>query len=113
MDLEDANSPTTRLLTLLNVSALKSKKRPTEDLYPREKLNKRKCPNSEPEPSGEQALQPSDGKDAAEQEVDEYQVDQNDLARESLPCCSVSRRLSQSRKYTIHMTNILVQPPKY
>lgn len=44
MDLgENVNTPTTRLLTLLNVSALKSKKRTCdEDLLPFEKLNKRK-----------------------------------------------------------------------
>lgn len=44
MDLgENVNTPTTRLLTLLNVSALKSKKRTRdEDLLPFEKLNKRK-----------------------------------------------------------------------
>ena len=91
MDLGDANSPTTRLLTLLNVSALKSKKCPTEDLYPREKLNKRKCPaaelRSEPDPSGlqnEATFQPSDDIDTAEQEVD-VQGDQNDPACEPLP----------------------------
>ncbi|KAG6375477.1 hypothetical protein JVT61DRAFT_3036 [Boletus reticuloceps] len=61
MDPEDANTPTTRLLTLLNVSALKSRKRPTEDPLPREKLNKRKAlaftPHPlqpEPEPSESQ-----------------------------------------------------------
>ncbi|KAG2135423.1 DUF1253-domain-containing protein [Suillus clintonianus] len=44
MDLGDnVNTPTTRLLTLLNVSALKSRKRPRdEDLPAPEKLNKRK-----------------------------------------------------------------------
>lgn len=43
MDAEDANSPTTKLLTLLNVSALKSRKRAqvTEDPHTNEKLNKR------------------------------------------------------------------------
>jgi U3 small nucleolar RNA-associated protein 25 len=44
MDLgENVNTPTTRLLTLLNVSALKSRKRTCdEDLQPLEKLNRRK-----------------------------------------------------------------------
>jgi len=43
MDLgEDVNTPTTRLLTLLNVSALKSRKRIREDSPAPEKLNKRK-----------------------------------------------------------------------
>ncbi|KAL4074091.1 hypothetical protein V8B97DRAFT_1938099 [Scleroderma yunnanense] len=44
MDPEDANSPTTKLLTLLNVSALKSRKRAqvTEDPHTHEKLNKRR-----------------------------------------------------------------------
>lgn len=90
MDLEDANSPTTRLLTLLNVSALKSKKRPAEDPCPREKLNKRKHVNStaadslqsEPDPSvpqNETTFQSSDDLDA-EQEVGEYQSDQNGTA---------------------------------
>lgn len=89
MDPEDANTPTTRLLTLLNVSALKSRKRPGEDsYYPREKLNKRRSVNSidgsrpEPESSelqSEAVLQPDDDLDAAEQEVDE---DRDDLACE-------------------------------
>ncbi|KIM69268.1 hypothetical protein SCLCIDRAFT_1208697 [Scleroderma citrinum Foug A] len=44
MDPEDANSPTTKLLTLLNVSALKNRKRArvTEDPHRNEKLNKRR-----------------------------------------------------------------------
>jgi len=44
MDLgEDINTHTTRLLTLLNVSALKSRKRTRdEDLHAHEKLNRRK-----------------------------------------------------------------------
>ncbi|KAF9237553.1 digestive organ expansion factor [Melanogaster broomeanus] len=55
MDPEDANTPTTQLLTLLNVSALKSRKRmrDTEESEsgPHEKLNKRKPNkfNAEPE----------------------------------------------------------------
>ncbi|KAH0827979.1 digestive organ expansion factor [Lanmaoa asiatica] len=90
MDPEDANTPTTRLLTLLNVSALKSRNRPREDSYPREKLNKRKCINStavgplpELDPSelqNETIFQPGDDLDAAEQEIDESQGDQNDPA---------------------------------
>ncbi|KAH7888881.1 DUF1253-domain-containing protein [Phlebopus sp. FC_14] len=44
LDPEDTSTPTTRLLTLLNVSALKSRKRAfeDEDAYLQEKLNKRK-----------------------------------------------------------------------
>jgi len=44
MDPEDANSPTTKLLTLLNVSALKNRKRArvTEGPHTNEKLNKRR-----------------------------------------------------------------------
>lgn len=44
MDSEDANTPTTRLLTLLNVSALKSKRhcRPSENPSLQPKLNKRR-----------------------------------------------------------------------
>lgn len=104
MDPEDANSPTTRLLTLLNVSALKSRKRPREDPYPREKLNKRKCLNSapagqlaEPDPSqlqNETIFQPGDDLDAAE-EIDESHGDQNDPACEPLPHGSVSKKLNE------------------
>lgn len=93
MDPEDANTPTTRLLTLLNVSALKSKKHPREDPYPREKLNKRRCLNFAPtgqvpepdpsEPQKEAIFQPGDDLDAAE-EIDESQNDQNDPACEPL-----------------------------
>ncbi|KIJ68111.1 hypothetical protein HYDPIDRAFT_107761 [Hydnomerulius pinastri MD-312] len=45
MDPEDAQTPTTRLLTLLNVSALRSRKRmrETEESFSHEKLNKRKA----------------------------------------------------------------------
>lgn len=102
MDPEDANAPTTRLLTLLNVSALKSKKRPREDPYPREKLNKRRCVNStstgprpEPDPSelqNEVIFQPGDDLDTAEQELDESQGDQNDLVCEPLPHGIVSKK---------------------
>jgi hypothetical protein len=43
MDLgENVNTPTTRLLTLLNVSALKSRKRTRDEDSPAPKLNKRK-----------------------------------------------------------------------
>ncbi|KAG6335257.1 hypothetical protein ID866_3832 [Astraeus odoratus] len=44
MDPEDANLPTTKLLTLLNVSALKSRKRngDIQDVSAKEKLNKRR-----------------------------------------------------------------------
>lgn len=83
MDPEDANTPTTRLLTLLNVSALKSRKHPSEDSYPREKLNKRKStddrPRPEPESSELQDEQPGDDLDAAEEEIDDYKGDQSDL----------------------------------
>ncbi|KAG9316733.1 digestive organ expansion factor, partial [Chiua virens] len=83
MDSEDANSPTTRLLTLLNVSALKSRKRPTEDSYPREKLNKRRhlntsTPTEEHDHSEEATPKPGDDLDVAEQEIDEQVGYQND-----------------------------------
>lgn len=42
LDLEDDNNTTTRLLTLLNVSALKSSKRQRTESTPRVKLNKRR-----------------------------------------------------------------------
>jgi U3 small nucleolar RNA-associated protein 25 len=100
MDAEDANTPTTRLLTLLNVSALKSRKRPSEAPYPREKLNKRRHlnttadgPRPEPVPfelQNEAVYQPGDDLDAAEQEIDEYQGDQNDLACEPSPPLSIN-----------------------
>lgn len=106
MDPEEANSPTTRLLTLLNVSALKSRKRPSEDPYPREKLNKRRYLDStangsrtEPEPSELQNVatsQPDDDLDAVEQEIDECQGDQNDPACEPPTHCSPPKTLSQS-----------------
>ncbi|KAF8134540.1 digestive organ expansion factor [Boletus edulis] len=93
MDPEDANTPTTRLLTLLNVSALKSRKRPTEDPLPREKLNKRKALaftahplQPEPEPSEFQngaVSQLGGDPDAAEQEIDGHKGDQNDIAAHS------------------------------
>lgn len=101
MDPEDANTPTTRLLTLLNVSALKSTKRPSEDPYPREKLNKRRCadkPRFEPEPSelqNETVSQPDDDSDSVEQEIDEHRGNKSDLACE-LFHCSPSGKLSQS-----------------
>lgn len=46
--MDDGNSITTRLLTLLNVSATKigKRKRPEQDFFPSEKLNKRKSPES-------------------------------------------------------------------
>lgn len=95
MDAEDANTPTTRLLTLLNVSALKSRKRPGEAPYPREKLNKRKHLNSTTngpsELQNEAVNQPGDDLDPAEQEVDEYQGDQNGLACEPLPTVLLQR----------------------
>ena len=100
MELKDANSPTTRLLTLLNVSALKSKKRPTENPYPCEKLNRRKLPSTaepqcEPELSGLQnATHTSDGVNA-KQDMDGCQHEQNDSECEHLHR-SVPRRLSRS-----------------
>jgi U3 small nucleolar RNA-associated protein 25 len=51
LDLEEDNNTTTRLLTLLNVSALKSSKRKrTESIEqtPRVKLNKRRSVQSDP-----------------------------------------------------------------
>jgi hypothetical protein len=48
--MEDGNSITTRLLTLLNVSATKigKRKRTEQDFIPSEKLNKRKSTGAEP-----------------------------------------------------------------
>jgi U3 small nucleolar RNA-associated protein 25 len=44
MAIDDGTNPTTKLLTLLNVSATKvnKRKRPVDDYVPAEKLNKRK-----------------------------------------------------------------------
>lgn len=92
MDPEDANAPTTRLLTLLNVSALKSRKRPVADSYPREKLNKRRCHNSaavtqrpEREPSELADEATLEDPDVDEQDSDDNQGDQNNPACEPLP----------------------------
>lgn len=107
MDAEDENTPTTRLLTLLNVSALKSRNRPSETPYPREKLNKRRHLNSttdgpRPEPPSEpQVYQPGDDLDVDEQEIDEYQGDQSDLAGKPLPT-ALSTQLSQSASPQVH-----------
>ena len=112
MDAEDENTPTTRLLTLLNVSALKSRNRPSETPYPREKLNKRRHLNSttdgpRPEPPSElQVYQPGDDLDVDEQEIDEYQGDQSDLAGKPLPtACQRNSANPRPHKCTIHTTN--------
>lgn len=51
--MDDGNSVTTRLLTLLNVSATKigKRKRIEQDFIPSEKLNKRKSTGTEPNAS--------------------------------------------------------------
>lgn len=117
MDPEDANTTTTRLLTLLNVSALKSRKRPREDPYPREKLNKRKYLNPiaaglrpEPDPTELQNEANLQSGDAIDKEIDEFQGDQNDPKCEPrIPHCPFSKKLNLTSKYTIHTTNTLDQ----
>lgn len=71
LDLEDDNNTTTRLLTLLNVSALKSSKRQRTESTPRVKLNKRrsveldKAESASPTPEEDGAKPQSSSPDAA------------------------------------------------
>jgi U3 small nucleolar RNA-associated protein 25 len=102
MDPEDANTPTTRLLTLLNVSALKSRKRTRDteesESGPHEKLNKRKSnkftgaePEREAGPSvfhGKTNAHPDGHVGVDDEEIEETEGDGNDPAGKAVSECT-------------------------
>lgn len=73
MDVDDWNSPTTKLLTLLNVSAAKSSKRKFSDHQgsptPKQKLNKRRVENLGPGNDDMETTEPEIGVGEQEQEA--------------------------------------------
>jgi U3 small nucleolar RNA-associated protein 25 len=79
MDVDDWNSPTTKLLTLLNVSAAKSSKRKFSDLQssatPKQKLNKRRVeilvPGTDDMETTEPEVEPEQGDSAGDVGVGE------------------------------------------
>jgi U3 small nucleolar RNA-associated protein 25 len=75
MDLDDWNSPTTKLLTLLNVSAAKSLKRKVFDQQGsptrKQKLNKRRVEIVSPDSLPDSAAQVNDEMETTEPEVGE------------------------------------------
>ncbi len=81
--MDDGNTVTTKLLTLLNVSATRigKRKRPHDDFVPSEKLNKRKSitfAETPAEKTNENAMDVE--KDVAESSVDAAIDDQEEVA---------------------------------
>jgi U3 small nucleolar RNA-associated protein 25 len=101
VDLEEDNNTTTRLLTLLNVSALKSSKRKrTESIEPtpRVKLNKRRSVQFDTTDSTSSASKEDEGKSETPSndatEIEDAAAVAEDIEDDQGTCGSVYRKLS-------------------
>jgi hypothetical protein len=116
--MDEDNNVTTRLLTLLNVSALKSTKRKRADepqVQPRDKLNKRssvKFANAETELEKENESMVIDTTEGAEvvEEIPELQVEDEGIPRTLIPRRFMNNMLQTMLKILMKHTLAKILP---